>query len=612
MPRRARGGSARPTPAWLAALVAVLLAGPALAQLPGSSPPPARGLPSLGDAGAMTPLEERKLGDAIVRELYRDPDYLDDPVVGEYVDGIWRALLAAARARGELPAELDERYAWQVLLGRDRSINAFALPGGYFGLHLGLVGAVASRDELASVLAHELTHITQRHIPRLLAQEQRQTPLLMAAMVAGMIAASKNPQAGTALAVGGQAALIQQQLNFSRDMEREADRIGYGVMTQAGFAGQGFVSMFEKLQAASRINDNGDWPYLRSHPLTTQRIADMQQRQQGLRRGGEPAGAATDPASALSGGGGADASAPRGGTEPPPGRPQAASAPSGSSAAGAAAQRGGTEPPPGRPQAASAPSGGSAAGAAAQRGGADLEALLVAARARVLGRPGVDVLRAWAGEPEAPGFAGQPLARRASALYAAALAQAQLRDLPRAQALATQLALAVAGDVRAARQARLLQAELALQAGQPARVLELLAEPERPPAAAGDVRGQAGRAALLLRAQAQTRLGQGADAAGALQSWVADHPHDAGAWQALAQAHASQGQTLRALRAEGEVPMARMDYAGAVDRWRAAQDVARRAPGSAGDLIEISIVDTRLRQAQALLRQQQLDEQKRK
>ena len=270
-----------------------------LAQLPGTSPPPApRGLPSLGDAGAMTALEERKLGDAIIRELYRDPDYIDDPIVGEYVDVIWRRLLAGARARGELPAELDERYAWTVLLGRDRTINAFALPGGYFGLHLGLVGVVSSRDELASVLAHEMSHITQRHIPRLLGQQSRQAPWMIAAMVLGAIAASKNPQAGAALAVGGQAAVIQQQLNFSRDMEREADRIGYGIMTQAGYAPQGFVGMFEKLQAASRINDNGDWPYLRSHPLTTQRIADMQQRQQGLVRPDAPAAPRAPAASA--------------------------------------------------------------------------------------------------------------------------------------------------------------------------------------------------------------------------------------------------------------------------------------------------------------------------
>ena len=533
-----------------------------LAQLPGTSPPPApRGLPSLGDAGAMTALEERKLGDAIIRELYRDPDYIDDPIVGEYVDVIWRRLLAGARTRGELPAELDERYAWQVLLGRDRSINAFALPGGYFGLHLGLVGAVATRDELASVLAHEMSHITQRHIPRLLGQQSRQAPWMIAAMVLGAIAASKNPQAGAALAVGGQAAVIQQQLNFSRDMEREADRIGYGIMTQAGYAPQGFVGMFEKLQAASRINDNGDWPYLRSHPLTTQRIADMQQRQQGLVRPDAPA-------------------APRA---------PAASAPT----PGASPELPETVVRASRP--APAP---------------DLEALLIAARARVLGRPGVDVLRAWAGEPAQPGFGAQPLPRRAAALYAAALAEAQLRDLPKAEALAAQLATLVAGDVPAEQQARLLQAELALQAGQPARALQLLPAAPRPSAA--DARGQAGRAVLLLRAQAQTQSGQAAQAAGALQTWVSDHPADAGAWQALATAHAAQGQTLRALRAEGEVPMAHMDYAGAVDRWRAAQDFSRQSPGSPADQIEANIVDTRLRAAQEALRQQRLEEAKRR
>ncbi|MDO5288421.1 MAG: M48 family metalloprotease [Pseudomonadota bacterium] len=491
------------------------------------------GLPALGDAGAMTPLQERKLGDAIARELYRDPAYLDDAVLGEYVDGLWRALLAGARARGELPAELAERYAWQVLLGRDASINAFALPGGYFGLHTGLVGAVSTRDELASVLAHEMTHITQRHIPRLLSQQARQTPLLLAAMVLGAIAASKNPQAGSAVMVGGQAALAQQQLNFSRDMEREADRIGYGILTQAGFSPQGFVSMFEKLQNASRINDNGDWPYLRSHPLTTQRIADMQQRQQTLPR---------------------------------------------------------------------------------QSATPDVPMQLVAARARVLGRPGVDVLRAWASEPAQAGFASLPLPRRAAALYAGALAQAQLRELPRAQALAAQLAALQAaqptdaGMAHAAALGRLLQAELALQAGDAARALTWLPEGGSPAAA----EGQTGRAALLLRAQALMGAGRASEASTALQAWVATHPHDAGAWQSLAQARHAQGQTLRALRAEGEVPMARMDYAGAVDRWRAAQDHSRRHLGDNAERIEASIIDTRLRAAQEALKQQQEDEIKRR
>ncbi len=235
-------------------------------------------LPNLGDGSEMTMNVERRMGDRIAREIYRDPDYIDDPVLTEYVQGIWQALLAAARTRGELTPELDERFAWEIMMGKDRSVNAFALPGGYFGLHLGLVGVVSSRDELASVLGHELSHVTQRHIARLISKQGAQTPWLIGAMILGVLAASKSADTANALIVGGQAVAAQNQLNFSRDMEREADRIGFGVMTQAGFEPQGFVTMFDKLAQASRHNDSGSFPYLRSHPLTTERIADMQAR----------------------------------------------------------------------------------------------------------------------------------------------------------------------------------------------------------------------------------------------------------------------------------------------------------------------------------------------
>lgn len=235
-------------------------------------------LPHLGDAGDMGPRVERRLGDRIAREIYRDPDYLDDPITMEFVQSIWQPLLAAARLRGELPGELDEAFAWKIVLGRDRSINAFALPGGYMGLHLGLIAAVSSRDELASVMAHELSHITQRHISRNMTHQAAQVPWVMGAMILAMLAASKSPDGASAAMIGGQAVAAQTQLNFSRDIEREADRIGFAVMTQAGFAPQGFVSMFEKLQQASRLQDSGNFPYLRSHPLTTERIADMQSR----------------------------------------------------------------------------------------------------------------------------------------------------------------------------------------------------------------------------------------------------------------------------------------------------------------------------------------------
>ncbi|MFM6993436.1 MAG: M48 family metalloprotease [Rhodoferax sp.] len=246
-----------------------------------AEPLPSNTLPHLGDGAEMSPAAERRLGDSIVRSLYRDPDYVDDPVTMAYLQSIWQPLLAASRARGELAPEVADVFAWELLLGRDRSVNAFALPGGYFGVHLGLVAVVSNRDELASVLGHELSHVTQRHIARNMAHQAAQSPWVMGAMILGILAASKsnpNSQAASAVITGGQAAAAQSQLNFSRDMEREADRIGFAVMTQAGYAPQGFVSMFEKLQQANRLNDSGGFPYLRSHPLTTERISDMQNR----------------------------------------------------------------------------------------------------------------------------------------------------------------------------------------------------------------------------------------------------------------------------------------------------------------------------------------------
>lgn len=237
-------------------------------------------LPALGEDGDLSLSEERRIGDQIVRSIYRDPDYLDDPALMAYVQTIWRPLKLAAEQRGEVAPEMAERFAWTLLLDRNPQVNAFALPGGYMGVNLGLLATVATPDELASVLAHETSHVSQRHIARLLAKQGRDAPLMLAALVLGALAASKaqNADIASAAIVGGQAMMAQKQLNFSRDMEREADRVGFGVLTDAGYDGLGFVTMFDKLQQASRLNDDGAFPYLRSHPLTTERIADMQAR----------------------------------------------------------------------------------------------------------------------------------------------------------------------------------------------------------------------------------------------------------------------------------------------------------------------------------------------
>ena len=531
------------------ALLAIVLAAFASAAVsPAWAQPAASQMPTLGDTSDLSSSDERRLGDRIARDIYRDPDYLDDPVLAEYVQGIWQPLLAAASARGDLSPELSQRFAWEIMLGRDRTVNAFALPGGYLGVHLGLIAVVSNRDELASVLGHELSHVTQRHISRLMAKQGQMAPWMIGAMVLGALAASKSVDAGNALIVGGQAVAAQNQLNFSRDMEREADRVGFNVMTEAGFDSRGFVSMFDKLQQASRLNDNGAYPYLRSHPLTTERIADMQARQ---------ALAAAAPAHAE----------------------------------------------------------------------ITLEHALVAARARVLANPDVDALRAWQLEADSTSLNTQAAVRQAGVCYGAALAASQLRDFAQARIYLARLRGLVAGDASAARLAGLLQAEMALRAGDASAAQAALSAVRAVgsvppvPAALGapDPAPAMARPELLLAAQIalQPGLGGRADMASAalsasasrLQAWVALKPRDAQAWQLLSQVQSAQHQSLRALRADAEAQVARLDYAAALDRFRAAQALTRErgASQAAADHIDASIIDTRQRQVELLLKEQTLD-----
>lgn len=511
----------------------------------------AAGLPTLGDgASSLTTGEERRLGDSIARELYRDPDYLDDPVLQEYVEGIWLHLQDAARKNGELSPELEERFAWTLLLGKDRQVNAFALPGGYMGVYLGLIGVVSSGDELASVIAHETSHITQRHIARMMAQQGKQTPLMLASMLLGALAATRSPDAAMAIMMGGPAAVMQNQLNFSRAMESEADRMGYSLMSPAGFAPQGFVSMFGKLQQASRLNDNGSWPYLRSHPLTTQRIADMDSRI-------------------------------------PPGKRAADPVPT-------------------------------------------LEHVMMSARARVISNAGVEVRRQWATLPRSGSFSSLSQFEQVAQLYAATLSAMYLRDWHLAREMVQRLLTATAGNAPASIQAKWLNAELEYKADNPqaalaALPLQSVMAPQAAPkvTASGNLAGprEVGpslatidvvervaprRPELLLKTEILLRLNQAGSMASPLQTWVTDHPRDGSAWQTLARVWRSQGQEMRALRAEAEAQVAHYDYAAAVDRFKAAQDLARKA-GARADYFEASIIDTRLRAVEELLREQLRD-----
>ena len=517
------------------ALLVVTSGQVSLAQIsPASSQGVPSLLPTLGDNLELTAGAERRMGDRIAASIYRDPDYIDDPVLSDYLQAIWQPLMAAARARGELSAELDERFSWDVFLIRDRSINAFALPGGYFGVHLGLIGAVNTRDELAAVLGHELSHVTQRHISRLITQQARVTPLVIGAMILGALAASKSPSAANAAIVGGQAVAAQSQLNFSRDMEREADRVGFGVMTDAGFDSRGIGSMFEKLQQAARLNDSGAFPYLRSHPLNTERMAEVQARLQLAAR----------------------------------------------SSPGVTAQ-----------------------GISADANARELQAMM-AARARVLADPGVDALRAMLDQAQRQARLTSPQkssptgsdARGAGVLYAGALAAAKMRDFTVASSLAEKLKSLHLGHAAGAQVVDWLMLEI-----------ELLANKVPPGASLIKLSQTMQRAELLLQAQAMLAAGQTADVSARLQTWVTEHPKDATVWQLLASAYGKQGQVVRAIRSEAEGRAAQLDYSAALDRLRAAQTLMRSSPGNA-DFIEGSIIDTRSRQLEVLLREQALQD----
>jgi predicted Zn-dependent protease len=273
--------STRPLRRRLTALAAslVMLVPAALPPAWAQNQLPALGDPSGDDFSIGT---EHMLGDAIMREIRADPDYLDDPVLLEYLQTIWQPLVAQARIRGNISADIDQRLAWEPFLVRDKEVNAFALPGGYVGVNLGLMAMTSTRDELASVLAHEMSHITQRHIARSIGNAKRRTLLSLAAMLAGLVVASKSGtssgDAAETAVVGSQALAVQGQLNFSRDMEREADRVGWQVMTGAGFSPGGMAAMFEKLEQSARLNDAGGYPFLRDHPLTSERIGEARAR----------------------------------------------------------------------------------------------------------------------------------------------------------------------------------------------------------------------------------------------------------------------------------------------------------------------------------------------
>ena len=239
-------------------------------------------LPDMGDPGgdALSRVDERKYGEMIMRQIRPDPDYSNDLPLYDFLNQMERRLLQAAKKLqlGGANEQGSGAYNFEVFAVKDSSINAFALPGGFIGFHTGLIVSAESDSEVASVMGHETGHVLQRHLARQMDKQATNTMIAIAGMVLGALAMSRNPQAAAGLMQGGQAAAIDNQLSYSRDAEREADRVGFQILDASGYDVNGAPGFFQRLQKATGIMDKGVPAYVRTHPLTTDRIADMQDR----------------------------------------------------------------------------------------------------------------------------------------------------------------------------------------------------------------------------------------------------------------------------------------------------------------------------------------------
>ncbi len=234
----------------------------------------ADGLPDLGDTSQLTvtPQMERRVGEEAMRDIrLHDPAFDDDAEATAYLNVLGDRLVASSQ---------DAHQAFEFFLVKDPTLNAFALPGGYIGVNTGTIVTAQSESELAAVLAHEIAHVTQHHMARMATKEGQLSVAMLAAMALAIVA--RNSQAGSAVATIGQAGAITAQIGYTREFEQEADRIGFDTLQKSGFDVRAMPAFFLRMQKAGRLYENNAPAYLRDHPVTTQRIADAENRVQGL------------------------------------------------------------------------------------------------------------------------------------------------------------------------------------------------------------------------------------------------------------------------------------------------------------------------------------------
>ncbi len=229
-------------------------------------------LPEIGDsAGSLiSPAQEYAIGQAFFWRLQQSVDLIDDPEITSYLSSLGYRLVLNSDA-----PYLDFTF----FMVPDSSVNAFAAPGGFIGMHSGLILTSQTEDEVASVIAHEIAHITQRHMLRSFERQQQMSVPMTVAMIAAALLGVADPKVGTAAIMAVQGAGVQSSLNFSRTHESEADNLGMQTLVKAGFDAQAMPTFFERLQQTSRFYTGNAVPeFLRTHPVTTSRIAEARGR----------------------------------------------------------------------------------------------------------------------------------------------------------------------------------------------------------------------------------------------------------------------------------------------------------------------------------------------
>jgi len=229
-------------------------------------------LPDIGDSAGtvVSPAQEYEMGAAFLRQLRGAGKVISDPELDDYIQGLGHRL-----------SSMSEGFSGEFtfFIVDDPSINAFAAPGGFVGVHSGLILNAQNESELASVLAHEISHVTQHHLARAFEYAKHMSIPMMAAMLGAILVGITNPAAGQAAMAALQAGNIQGQINFTRSNEREADSFGIDLLARAGYDPYSMARFFERLQRANRYAGGANVPeFLRTHPVTESRIADALSR----------------------------------------------------------------------------------------------------------------------------------------------------------------------------------------------------------------------------------------------------------------------------------------------------------------------------------------------